>query len=53
MDTFITKEDSKKLKGIAIIMMVAMHIFKISWVDNPESILDISVRGGVPVSCTS
>lgn len=45
MDTFITRKDSTVLKGIAILMMMSMHIFKTPWIDNPDLILDIKLFG--------
>lgn len=45
MDTFITRKDSVVLKGIAVLMMMMMHIFKTPWMDNPNLILDIKLFG--------
>lgn len=45
MDRFITKKDAITLKGIAILMMISMHIFKLSWINNPSWLIDFKVGG--------
>lgn len=45
MDTTISLETSKKLKGIAILMMVSMHLMKTEWMNNPPLLLDPIVNG--------
>lgn len=41
--TFITKDDSKVLKGIAVIVMVAGHITTANWIINLDNIKDIYI----------
>ncbi|MCD8014684.1 MAG: acyltransferase [Lachnospiraceae bacterium] len=44
-DSFIGKTSSKMLKGIAILMMVSMHLLKTSWIDNPSLLIDLKICG--------
>ena len=42
---FFHKEDTNFIKGIAIILMVALHRLKPEWIINPELLIDISILG--------
>ena len=46
---FFGRSDTRFIKGIAIILMVALHRLKPEWMINPGLILDLSIRN-VPVS---
>jgi len=41
----ISKEDSYRLKGIALIMMVSMHLMKSEWIKYPDMLWDIKISG--------
>lgn len=45
MDTFISLDMSKRLKGIAILMMVTMHLMKTEWMNAPLMLLDLRIDG--------
>lgn len=42
---FFHKEDTNFVKGIAIILMVALHRLKPEWIINPQLLIDFSIRG--------
>lgn len=44
-DNCISKADSYRLKGIALIMMVSMHLMKMEWIKYPEMVWDINING--------
>lgn len=41
----ISKEDSWRLKGIALIMMVSMHLMTQEWLRYPDMLWDIEING--------
>lgn len=44
-DSWMNKEDSYRLKGIAIIMMVSMHLMKTEWIKYHEMLWDVEING--------
>ncbi|MDO5147873.1 MAG: hypothetical protein Q4D76_00605 [Oscillospiraceae bacterium] len=44
MKSYINKDESKVLKGVAVILMIMVHTFKVKWIDESVCIYDLKVN---------